>query len=143
MPKKIFSSNFLHGLFIRQEYVDVANIIEKKLTSDESINRVLVIGSPGIGKSVFGLILFLLALKEHKDVAYHPINFQFSYFFNWNGTEYDISDFAHVGRKYEGYFDAKAEMHFIMLYSTAYFSFQVHVVPITTSLLKNVVSRCI
>jgi hypothetical protein len=103
MPKKIFSTNFRHGFFIRQEYVDVANIIEKKLISDESIDIVLVVGSPGIGKSVF--VLFLLALKEHKDVAYHPINVEFSYYFTWNKTEYDISDFAHAGRRYEGYFD--------------------------------------
>jgi hypothetical protein len=105
VPEKIFSTNFRHGLFIRQEHVDVANIIEKKLTSDESIDRVLVVGSPGIGKSVFGVLLFLLALKEKKDVAYHPMNLGYTYYFTWNGTEYKMSDFAHVGRKYEGYFD--------------------------------------
>jgi hypothetical protein len=105
VPKKIFRTNFLNGLFIRQEHVDVANIIEKKLASDESIDRVLVVGSPGIGKSVFGVLLFLLAIKEKKDVAYHPMNLGFTYYFTWNGTEYAISDLPNVDRLYEGYFD--------------------------------------
>jgi len=46
--------------------VDVANTIKENLTSDKSTRRVLVLGSPGIGKSVFGVLLFLLAIKEGK-----------------------------------------------------------------------------
>jgi transposase len=82
----IFRSLFANGLFIRQEYVNVVNIIAENLAGDKPCRRVLVIRSPGIGKSVFGVLLFLLALKVHKNVAYHPINFDFPYYFTleWN-----------------------------------------------------------
>jgi len=105
VPKTMFSINCRHGLFIREEYLDVAHIIKTKLASDESIRRVLVLGSPGIGKSVFGLFLFLLGIKEKKDVAYHPMNAEVTYYFTWNETEYDISDKPCAGKTYEGYFD--------------------------------------
>jgi len=66
VPEFIFRTNCCNGLFIRQEYVDVANTIKENLTSDKSTRRVFVLGSPGIGKSVFGVLLFLLAIKEGK-----------------------------------------------------------------------------
>jgi hypothetical protein len=51
------------------------------------------------------VLLFLLAFKEKKGFAYHPMNLGFTYYFTWNGAEYAISDFPHAGRRYEGYFD--------------------------------------
>jgi len=83
----------------------ILHILSKRLTLHDSIRRVLVLRSSGIGKSVFGVLLFLLAIKEKKDVAYHPMNNKFTYYFTWNGTEYDISDFPCAGRKYEAYFN--------------------------------------
>ena len=74
VPNTIFDVPFENSLFIRQEYLDVSHIIAKKLALDQSIRSVLVLGSPGIGKSVFGVLLFLLAIKEKKHVAYHPRN---------------------------------------------------------------------
>ena len=76
-------------------------IIETKLASDKSITRVLVIRSPGIGKSVFGELLFLFAIKQKKSCLW-------SSFFTWIvGTEewYDITDYPYMGIKYEGYFN--------------------------------------
>jgi DNA replication protein DnaC len=102
--KDIFRTHFVNGLFIRQDYINVVNIIAENFARDKNCRRVLVVGSPGIGKSVFGVLLCLLAIKEKKDVAYHPIN-GFPYYFTWNGTEYDFSDFPHPGIRYEGYFD--------------------------------------
>ena len=107
LPQNFLGATLSMGLFIRQEYVDVAHIIQAKLALNKSIKRVLVLGSPGIGKSVFGVLLFLLDIKQKKDVAYHPIDLDFTYFFTWKGTEdrYDVSDSPCTGRKYEGYFD--------------------------------------
>jgi len=85
--------------------MDVANIIKVHLTLHKSTRRVLVLGSPGIGKSIFGVLLFLLAIKEKKDVAYHPMNTDVTYYFTWNETEHDISDKPCAGKTYEGYFD--------------------------------------
>jgi hypothetical protein len=107
VPQAIFGVAFDSDLFIRQEYLNVAEIIKATLASDLSIRRILVLGSPGIGKSVFGVLLFLLAIKERKDVAYHPNHFAVTYYFTWNGAEYDISNFPHPGKIYDGYFDGK------------------------------------
>jgi hypothetical protein len=107
VPQVIFGIAFDSNLFIRQEYLDVAEIIKVTSASDLSIRKILVLGSPGIGKSVFGVLLFFLAMKERKDVAYNPINLDFTYYFTWNGTKYDISNFPHPGKIYEGYFDGK------------------------------------
>lgn len=103
-PKTFFCTSCLNGLFIRQEYVDVAKIIATKFASIDSINRVLVVGSPGIGKSMFGIILFLLAIKEKNDVAYRALNGK-THYFTWNKIQYDITIFPVVGKKYVGYFD--------------------------------------
>jgi len=102
VPEFIFHIDCCNGLFIRQEYVDITNIIKKKLTLNDLIRRVLVLGSPGIGKSVFGVLLFLLAIKEKKD---YPLNHRFTYYFTWNGVGYDISAFPCTGRTYEAYFN--------------------------------------
>jgi len=110
VPETIFDTDFrngvCNGLFIRQDYVDVAKIIKTKLDSIESIRRVLILGSPGIGKSVFGVFLFLLAIQEKKDVAYRPLH-KFTYYFTWNKikNEYDISLDPYDGTTYEAYFD--------------------------------------
>jgi hypothetical protein len=107
VPKQIFLTDCSNGLFIRQEYLDVANIIENRFVKDPSRVKVLVVGSPGIGKSVFGVLLFLLALKRKKNVAYHLDGKEYVCFFTWNQTEYNISFLPCIGKVYEGYFDGK------------------------------------
>lgn len=106
-----FSTDFHNGLFVRQEYVDVAKIIQHALTSGKIYFRVLVIGSPGIGKSVFGVLLFLLAIKEKRNVAYCPLDKKLIYYFTWNdnSSKYDISNDPNGHTKYEGYFDGNEE----------------------------------
>jgi len=42
VPVEVFQTNCRNGLFIQQEYLDVANIIKEHLTSVESTKRVLV-----------------------------------------------------------------------------------------------------
>jgi len=117
VPGTIFSTDFrngvCNGLFIRQEYVDVDDIINKKLSSDDgsidngSIKRVLVVGSPGIGKSVFGVLLFLLAIKQKKNVAYHPLDDDRTYYFTWieDENKHEITDSPCAETNYDGYFD--------------------------------------
>ncbi len=108
IPRTIFQTPLDNGLFIREEYVEVSHIIATKIAANNDvIRRVLVLGSPGIGKSVFGVFLFLLAIKEKKNVAYHPLDLEFTYFFTWNRTEerYIISYAPYESNKYEGYFD--------------------------------------
>ncbi|KAG3169456.1 hypothetical protein PI124_g597 [Phytophthora idaei] len=72
LPKTVFGTSFWNGLYIRQEYWDLYNMIEQKLADGTGrIRRILVIGSPGIGKSVFGVFLLLVFLIERRNVAYH------------------------------------------------------------------------
>ncbi|DBA04365.1 TPA: hypothetical protein N0F65_002127 [Lagenidium giganteum] len=52
-PKTIFGAVFDDGLHIRQEYLDLHDIIQKRLVSHSSLRRILVVGNPGIGKSCF------------------------------------------------------------------------------------------
>ncbi len=63
VPETIFRTLFANGLFIRQEYVNVVNIIAKNLACDKPCQRVLVIGSPGIG-TVFDTPFFPTILTQ-------------------------------------------------------------------------------
>jgi hypothetical protein len=71
------------------------------------------------------VLLFLLAIKAKKNVAYHPMNLSFTYFFTWTGTEYDISDFFHALGAYTKVIlmGMTVGMHWIMIYSIASFYF--------------------
>lgn len=103
-PTTVLNTSIDSGLYIRQEYWDLHDIIENKL-KDRSIRRILVAGSPGIGKSVFGVFLLLLSMMEQKDIAYRPLGDPLIYF-TWNSTMgYEYSDTPHVGRTYDGFFD--------------------------------------
>ncbi|KAL8002397.1 hypothetical protein Plhal703r1_c15g0072091 [Plasmopara halstedii] len=103
-PIIILGLSISKGLYIRKEYWDLYNIIEQQLRSDSSLRRILVVGSPGIGKSVFGLFLLLLFMTKHKDVAYRPLNRSLIYF-TWRTDCYVSSFTPHAGRTYDGFFD--------------------------------------
>ena len=103
VPKKVFGIECPNGLYIRQEYLDVHSLITAAVESGDS--RVLVIGSPGIGKSTFGLFLFLLAIRDKKDVAYHPVDSQFIFYFSWNKNHYRITNAPLIGKEYNAYYD--------------------------------------
>lgn len=105
VPKTFFGTNCRNGLFVREEYNVLARRIDTKLESDKRIDSVLVVGSPGIGKSVFGVLLFLLAIKKEKNVAYHPLQATSTYYFTWNGKKHDVATAPQEGTRYEGYFD--------------------------------------
>ncbi|CEG45065.1 uncharacterized protein PHALS_01392 [Plasmopara halstedii] len=49
-PIIILGLSIRKGLYIRQEYWNLYNIIERRLRWDPSLCRILVWGSPGIGK---------------------------------------------------------------------------------------------
>ncbi|KAK1929377.1 hypothetical protein P3T76_015129 [Phytophthora citrophthora] len=107
IPQKILRVNLSGGLYVRQEYWDVHAIMNEGLNPED---RVLVIGSPGIGKSVFGVFLLLLFMSERKNVAYRPLgNDARILFFTWNGIEkrYDGTLWPVSGHQYEGLFDGK------------------------------------
>ncbi|KAE9356722.1 hypothetical protein PF008_g3485 [Phytophthora fragariae] len=93
------------GLFVRKEYWDLHKMIKQRLESNDKIYRVLVVGSPGIGKSVFGVFLLLVLMVEKKDVAYRVFGQVAPYYFSWNGTKYEISRTPAAGKRYEGLFD--------------------------------------
>lgn len=82
-PSTIFGAAFNNGLYIRLEYWDLYDIIQKRLTSNSSIRRILVVGSLGIEKSVFGVFLLLLLLMKKKHVAYRPLAHPQVHYFNW------------------------------------------------------------
>ncbi|ETI51756.1 hypothetical protein F442_05035 [Phytophthora nicotianae P10297] len=100
----IFGTSIPDGLYIRQEYWDLHDIIKQRLRSDRSLRRILVVGSPGIGKSVFGVFLLLLFMTEQKDVAYRRLGDKVIYF-TWNADGYKCSRTPYAGRTYDGLFD--------------------------------------
>ncbi|KAK1941164.1 hypothetical protein P3T76_007030 [Phytophthora citrophthora] len=67
-----------------------------------------MIGSPGIGKSVFGVFLLLLFMSEHKNVAYRPLHgVNKLHYFTWDANKncYKVSLKPVSGHFYEGLFD--------------------------------------
>lgn len=50
LPKAVFSTALCNGLYIRQEYWDLHNLIKTRMASRNWICRCLVLGSPGIGR---------------------------------------------------------------------------------------------
>ncbi|GMF44348.1 unnamed protein product [Phytophthora lilii] len=103
-PMTIFGAAFDDGLYVRQEYWDLHEIIQKRLASDSSLRRILVVGSPGIGKSVFGVFLLLLFMMEKKHVAYRPLAHPRVHYFTWSSTNgYAVSDTSRAGITYEGF----------------------------------------
>ncbi|GMF29734.1 unnamed protein product [Phytophthora fragariaefolia] len=103
-PTAIFGTSLFNGLYIRQEYLDLHDIIKQRLTSDSSLRRILVVGSPGIGKSVFGVFLLLLFMMEQKDVAYRPLGGEGLYFTH-STDGYKCSRMPHAEKTYDGVFD--------------------------------------
>lgn len=123
---------FKTGLYVRKEYWDLHKTIKQRLEAKENdIYRILVIGSPGIGKSVFGVFVLLVSMMEKKNVAYRPLGDLAPYYFSWNGTKYVISEAPLPDKKYVGLFDNDAE-HSGPLYLTPRTCLQVHAVRITT-----------
>lgn len=98
VPKTIFRTAFANDLYVRQEYWNLHQTIKHSLAASESarnpIRRVLVTGSPGVGKSVLEVFLLLLFMAERKNVVYRPLNAQTMYFFTWRQREkdYEITD---------------------------------------------------
>lgn len=92
-------------LFIRQEYVDVAAIIKAKLLKHR---RVLVLGSPGIGKSLFGWFMFLHEARSHNDVAYKNGN-ERTFYCTWEekSNKYKITSQPDNKKTYIGLFDGQ------------------------------------
>ncbi|DBA02552.1 TPA: hypothetical protein N0F65_011024 [Lagenidium giganteum] len=104
-PTTIFGASFDNGLYLRKEYWDLNDIIQKRLASNSSLRRILVVGSPGIGKSVFGVFLLLLFMMKKKDIAYHPLGDPLVHF-TWSSTNgYEVSETPRAGRTYDGLFD--------------------------------------
>jgi hypothetical protein len=106
VPRTVFGTVFPNGLYIRREYWELYGIIQDALASSNDIRRVLVIGSPGIGKSAFGVFLLLHFMVEKKDVAFRALLERVIYYFTWSDTNgYEISNSPRAGKSYEGFFD--------------------------------------
>lgn len=60
----------------------------KSKDNKNSYDRVLVLGSPGIGKSLFGWFLFLRAIKCKENVAYKPLDGE-TYYISWHNNGND------------------------------------------------------
>ena len=101
---QLLSTALQYGIFVREEYFELCKLIDKAKLKDSDIRRIQVLGSPGIGKSVFGVFLFLLAIQQKKNVAYRALC-NCTYYFTWNGSDYNITTYSQIGYTYEGYFD--------------------------------------
>ena len=65
---------FKKGLYVREEYNDIIHRIDKYAQScDEDSLRCLVLGTPGIGKSMFGVYFMIYHLSKRQNVAYIPL----------------------------------------------------------------------
>ncbi|CAK4679971.1 hypothetical protein LEN26_006964 [Aphanomyces euteiches] len=104
LPKTAIFESCFGGMYIRREYIYVADLIKRTLESHKLIWRVLVVGSPGIGKSIFGVYLLMFALKEKRNVAYRTLS-GVVYYFTWNDSKCEISKSPRAKTKYNGYFD--------------------------------------
>ncbi|KAL3670218.1 hypothetical protein V7S43_004531 [Phytophthora oleae] len=104
LPNDLFGIGFCGGLYIREEYWTLHDMMMQKFASGYS--SFLVTGSLGIGKSIFGVFLLLVFLAERKNVAYRALGESVTYFFTWTEqNEYEISDEPVGMREYEGLFD--------------------------------------
>jgi hypothetical protein len=104
LPDTLLGTAFSNGLYIRHEYWALFGIIQNALASFKATRRVLVVGSPEIGKSVW-VFLLLLLMTEKKDVAYCPLGQSCIYYFNRDVSGgYTVSDTPCAGKVYEGFF---------------------------------------
>jgi hypothetical protein len=62
-PSERFGTDLSNGIFIREEYQTLLDIIEgiRELGYDK---RCLLIGSPGNGESAYGILMFIFAINE-------------------------------------------------------------------------------
>ena len=58
-----------------------------------------------IGKSVFGILMVLLAIQQRKHIAFKAKGSKTIYFFTWNRVEYDVTHYPIGDVHYEGYLD--------------------------------------
>jgi hypothetical protein len=104
-PAELFGTDLPYGLFVRQEYFTLLDLINSEIQKGETKKRVLILGSPGIGKSIFGIWTLLLAMKERKHVCIKPKENSPFIFLTWRGTKYDFSSLPSPGVIYHGYLD--------------------------------------
>jgi hypothetical protein len=94
------------GLYVREEYLKLHEITNEFLVDKEDEMRVLIIGSPGIGKSMFAVYLLLWAINQHQNIAYCPLKGKMFYF-SWNDNQYECSEEPFSDYEYVAYFDGE------------------------------------
>jgi hypothetical protein len=113
-PSKLFGTVLSNGIFIREEYRQLLDTI-KGIRESGKYKRCLILGSRRLGKSVFGILMFILAIKERKNVAYKPKGSGVIYFFTWNNHEFITSVCAEEGKMYEGYLEGNEKCNYFGL----------------------------
>jgi hypothetical protein len=111
-PPDLFGMMCFNGIFIREEYQIVLKIINDAQTKSNKLNKFLILGSPGIGKSVFGILMFLLAIQKRNHAAYKAWNSCVIYYFTWNGSMYNVTKSPQDAVTYEGYLDGDEKGEF-------------------------------
>ncbi|KAL7689168.1 putative SANT/Myb domain-containing protein [Plasmopara halstedii] len=106
IPTRSLNISVPYGLYIRQEYWDLYVIIKQQLRTNRLLRRFLVLGTSGVGKSVFGVFLLLVFLTERKNVAYRGRDDKLIYF-TWDIFGYKCSQTPYAGCNYDGLFDGK------------------------------------
>ncbi|GLE01502.1 hypothetical protein PINS_up010332 [Pythium insidiosum] len=83
-------------LFIRQEYEDIFQLIMNDWKSPHPSRNTAVLGSPGVGKSVFRVYMFLRLMSERRNLAHYSTRYSDLVYFTFdNASEvYEVFSFA-------------------------------------------------
>ncbi|GLE07720.1 hypothetical protein PINS_up018351 [Pythium insidiosum] len=94
-------------LFIRQEYEGIFQLIMNDWKSPRPSRYVAVLGSPGVGKSVFRVYIFLRLMSERHNLAHYSTRYsQFVYFtFDSESEVYKVLHFPPRSENFVGLFD--------------------------------------
>jgi len=87
------------SFYVRQCYLDIYKVIEEKCQEPKSDyrrdqNLILISGSPGVGKSCFGMLLCKLLMQRPKPalVFYQNIHRSGNLYFGWQNELYEVGD---------------------------------------------------
>lgn len=72
--KTLSADEFTGGLLVRNEYISIlAQMKSSWLTESVPLTRSLILGTPGTGKSAFGIYCLLDAISKRENVAFRPL----------------------------------------------------------------------
>ena len=100
--KTLFSDKLTRGLLVRKEYVSILAAMEsRRLIEPDEVTRTLIIGTPGTGKSIFGIYCLLNAISKRENVAFRPLWSQNQpFYFTYSNGVYHFSKIPALNAMY-------------------------------------------